>query len=106
MVRIYQVNFLAFRLDAYTKGHDNKDRLGKELLSLYHVRYVSTMAEIKDGIEDAGKKLKASVKAAASKVKDPDKDLEVVYINRSQQIVQLPNCPDLLLPPFHSTRKY
>jgi nucleotide-binding universal stress UspA family protein len=38
------------------------------------------MAEIKDSIEDAGKKLKASVRAAASKVKDPDKDLEVVYV--------------------------
>jgi nucleotide-binding universal stress UspA family protein len=37
------------------------------------------MAEIKDGIEDAGKKLKASVKATASKVKDPDKDLKAEY---------------------------
>lgn len=49
------------------------------LLSLYHVYHVSTMAEIKDGIEDAGKKLKASVKATASKVKDPDKDLKAEY---------------------------
>jgi hypothetical protein len=43
------------------------------------------MAEIKDSIEDAGKKLKSSVKAAASKVKDPDKDLEIVYIKSQSE---------------------
>jgi nucleotide-binding universal stress UspA family protein len=43
------------------------------------------MAEIKDGIEDAGKKLKASVKATASKVKDPDKDLEAEYVKEESK---------------------
>jgi nucleotide-binding universal stress UspA family protein len=55
------------------------------LLSLYHVHHVSTMAEIKDGIEDTGKKLKASVKAAASKVKDPDKDLKAEYVKEESK---------------------
>jgi nucleotide-binding universal stress UspA family protein len=55
------------------------------LLSLYHVHHVSTMAEIKDGIEDVGKKLKASVKATASKVKDPDKDLEAEYVKEESK---------------------
>ena len=55
------------------------------LLSLYHVHHVSTMAEIKDGIEDAGKKLKASVKATASKVKDPDKDLKAEYVKEESK---------------------
>jgi nucleotide-binding universal stress UspA family protein len=39
------------------------------------------MSEIKDGIEDAGKKLKASVEAAASKVKGPDKDLDAIVLD-------------------------
>jgi nucleotide-binding universal stress UspA family protein len=43
------------------------------------------MAELKDGIEDAGKKLKASVKATASKVKDPDKDLEAEYVKEESK---------------------
>src|SRR5215208_6645298 len=43
------------------------------------------MSEIKDGIEDAGKKLKASVKATASKVKDPDKDLEAEYVKEESK---------------------
>jgi nucleotide-binding universal stress UspA family protein len=43
------------------------------------------MAEIKNGIEDAGKKLKASVKATASKVKDPDKDLEAEYVKEESK---------------------
>jgi nucleotide-binding universal stress UspA family protein len=43
------------------------------------------MAEIKDGIEDVGKKLKASVKATASKVKDPDKDLEAEYVKEESK---------------------
>lgn len=43
------------------------------------------MADIKDHIEDAGKKLKASVKATASKVKDPDKDLEVEYVKEESK---------------------
>ena len=55
------------------------------LLSLYHVHHVSTMAEIKNGIEDAGKKLKASVKATASKVKDPDKDLKAEYVKEESK---------------------
>jgi hypothetical protein len=37
------------------------------------------MSDIKDGIEDAGDKMKAASKAAASKVKDPDRDLETEY---------------------------
>src|SRR5919108_6552730 len=55
------------------------------LLSLYHVHYVSIMSEIKDGIEDAGKKLKASVKATASKVKDPNKDLKAEYVKEESK---------------------
>ena len=43
------------------------------------------MAEVKDGIEDAGKKLKASVKATASKVKGPDKDLEAEYVKEESK---------------------
>jgi uncharacterized protein (DUF3084 family) len=43
------------------------------------------MSEIKDGIEDAGKKLKASVKATASKVKDPDKDLKAEYVKEESK---------------------
>jgi nucleotide-binding universal stress UspA family protein len=46
------------------------------------------MAEIKDGIEDAGKKLKASVEAAASKVKDPDKDMEVVVLQGAMEEIK------------------
>src|SRR5919109_1140523 len=55
------------------------------LLSLYHVHHVSIMSEIKDGIEDTGKKLKASVKATASKVKDPDKDLKAEYVKEESK---------------------
>src|SRR5919109_4914289 len=55
------------------------------LLSLYHVHHVSIMSEIKDGIEDTGKKLKASVKATASKVKGPDKDLEAEYVKEESK---------------------
>src|SRR5919108_4894027 len=43
------------------------------------------MSEIKDGIEDAGKKLKASVKATASKVKDPNKDLKAEYVKEESK---------------------
>jgi nucleotide-binding universal stress UspA family protein len=43
------------------------------------------MSEIKDGIEDAGKKLKASVEAAASRVKGPDKDLEAEYVKEESK---------------------
>jgi nucleotide-binding universal stress UspA family protein len=46
------------------------------------------MEEIKDGIEDAGKKLKASVEAAASKVKDPDKDMEVVVLQGAMEEIK------------------
>ncbi len=46
---------------------------------------VRTMAEIKDDIGDAGKKLKASVKAAASKVKDPDKDMKAEYVKEESK---------------------
>jgi nucleotide-binding universal stress UspA family protein len=43
------------------------------------------MAEIKDGIDDAGKKLKASVKATASKVKDPNRDLKAEYVKEESK---------------------
>ena len=43
------------------------------------------MAEIKDDIGDAGKKLKASVKAAASKVKDPDKDMKAEFVKEESK---------------------
>jgi nucleotide-binding universal stress UspA family protein len=46
---------------------------------------VRTMAEIKDDIGDAGKKLKASVKAAASKVKDPDKDMKAEFVKEESK---------------------
>jgi nucleotide-binding universal stress UspA family protein len=37
------------------------------------------MSDIKDSIEDAGDKLKAAAKAAVSKVKDPERDIETEY---------------------------
>jgi nucleotide-binding universal stress UspA family protein len=37
------------------------------------------MSNIKDGIEDIGDKMKAASKAAATKVKDPEKDIDTEY---------------------------
>lgn len=46
---------------------------------LSYVIQIRIMSDIKDDIQDIGDEMKAATKAASSKVKDPDSNLETEY---------------------------